>query len=590
MYDLKIKGGIIVDGTGRARFSGDVAINDGTVVAVGDCPAPAHRIIDADGALVTPGFTDIHTHYDGQMSWDPDLEPSSLHGVTTCVTGSCGVGFAPVRPRDRDRLIELMEGVEDIPGTALAEGITWDWHSFPDYMDALDSRAHTIDYATQIPHDALRVYVMGERALADQAATPEDIAEMKRLVRQALDVGAIGFSTGRSDNHRSSRGEPTPASEADARELAGIASAFDGAGHGVLQAVSDFDMAQSDERFHDEFDVLEAMVAASGGRPLSISTMQRDHSPNQWRWILERAERAANRGLTIRCQVAPRAIGVMLGLEATFHPFVGFPSYKAICHLPLAERVSRMRDPQLKARMMGETSEPLAGDGSSIPPLADFFLANLDMVAMRLFRLGNQPGYEPGLSSCMAAEAMAAGQPILATIYDALLEDDGRALLYFPLYNYTGMNLDVVREMLVHPLSLPGLSDGGAHVGTVCDASFPTFLISHWARDRGKDRIELEQLIKMQARDTARFVGLDDRGTLEPGQKADLNVIDFDGLRLHAPHMRRDLPGGGRRLMQDASGYVATLVGGEIIAQSGQLTGARPGRLVRSHPAGPPRR
>jgi N-acyl-D-aspartate/D-glutamate deacylase len=441
---------------------------------------------------------------------------------------------------------------------------------------------HTIDFLAQVPHDAVRIYVMGERAIADEVASDDDIAQMRDVLRAALDAGAVGFSTGRTDNHRTSRGQPTPASEAAGRELAGIARAFAGAGHGVLQAVSDFDMHQGDERFHAEFDLIEQMFDAAGGAPMSISTMQRDHSPNQWKWIFERAERIANRGGNVRCQVAARAIGVMLGLEATFHPFMGFPSYKAICHLPLDERVAAMRNPELKARMLTEKSEPVAGDGSSIPPLADFFLANLHLVGMRLFRLGEQPNYEPHFRDCFAAEASAKKQDVLSVVYDALLEQDGHALLYFPLYNYTGMNLDTLREMLTHPLAIPGLSDGGAHVGTVIDASFPTFLLQHWGRDRADGRIPIERLVKMQAYDTARFLGLTDRGAIAPGQRADLNIVDFDRLRLRHPVMQRDLPAGGQRLMQYADGYLYTLKGGEVIAEAGALTNARPGRLVRS--------
>ncbi len=582
MYDVKIVGGTIVDGTGRPGFSGDVGIKDGRVVAVGEASESAQETIDARGALVTPGWTDIHTHYDGQISWDEELTPSSVHGVTTAVMGSCGVGFAPVRPTDHARLIELMEGVEDIPGTALSEGITWGWESFPEYMDALDRMPHAIDFLCQIPHDALRVYVMGERATAEQDATPEDIAEMRRLVRQSLEAGAVGFSTGRSDNHRSAKGEWTPASEAAAAELAGIAQAFVGLDHGVLQAVNDFNVLHGDEHFDAEFRVLEAMLEAAGGRPMSISTMQRDHSSKQWRWILDRAQKAVDRGYDVRCQVAPRGIGVMLGLQATFQPFMGFPSYKALHDLPLEERVRRLRDPELKARMLKETSDKVAGDGSMLPPLADFFLQNLDLVAMRLFRLGAEPNYEPTVQDSLAAEAMRREEPLLSVIYDALLEDDGKALLYFPVYNYNGMNLDVVHEMLTHPLAIPGLSDGGAHVGTICDASFPTFLLTHWGRDRDHGRIPIEQLVKLQAYDTARFVGLTDRGAVAVGQKADLNVIDLDGLRLQHPVMQRDLPAGGQRLMQYADGYVATLLGGVKVAEGGRLTGARPGRLVRA--------
>ncbi|MCB9593767.1 MAG: amidohydrolase family protein [Sandaracinaceae bacterium] len=582
MYDLKIVGGTIVDGTGAPRFAGDVGIKDGKIVDVGVCEGPAEETIDATGALVTPGWTDIHTHYDGQISWDEELAPSSIHGVTTAVMGSCGVGFAPVRPTDHKKLIELMEGVEDIPGSALSEGISWGWESFEEYMATLDAMPHTIDFMCHVPHDALRVYVMGDRALAEEEATDADIAEMRRLLRAALEAGAVGFSTGRSDNHRSVHGDWTPASEATGRELSGIAEAFAGLDHGVLQAVSDFNILHGDEHFDREFGLLEQMLEAAGGRPMSVSTMQRDHQSKQWKWILDRAQKCVDKGFDVRCQVAPRGIGVMLGLQATFHPFMGFPSYKAISQLPHDERVARMRDPELKARMIQEKSEPVAGDGSMLPPLADFFLSNLDMVAMRLFKLGEHPDYEPTVQQSFAAEAMRRQEPVLSVIYDAMLENDGQALLYFPVYNYSGMNLDVVHEMLTHPLAIPGLSDGGAHVGTICDASFPTFLLTHWARDRDHGRIPVEHVVKLQAHDTARFVGLTDRGTIAPGQRADLNVIDFEGLELLHPVMQKDLPAGGQRLMQHAKGYLATLVAGEVIARDGQLTGARPGRLVRA--------
>ncbi|MCX4240740.1 N-acyl-D-amino-acid deacylase family protein [Paraliomyxa miuraensis] len=584
-YDLKIEGGTIIDGTGRAGQRGDVGIKDGRIVAVGDCEGSADEVLDAQGAIVIPGFVDIHTHYDGQVSWDPELAPSSLHGVTTCVMGSCGVGFAPVHARDRQRIIELMEGVEDIPGSALAEGITWGWESFGEYMDAIDRFPHAIDFAVQVPHDVLRVYVMGERAVAGQAATDDDIARMRALVREALQAGAAGFSTGRTDNHRTAQGQPTPASEATVRELTGIAGAFEGLGHGVLQAVSDFDLLVSDDRFHDEFDVIERMAAAAPGHGTSISLMQRDQSPQQWRWIIERAERAQAAGTTIRLQVAPRPIGVMLGLRATFHPFMGFPSYKEISALPLAEQVAALRDPQRRARILSEKTDKVAGDGSSLPPLADILLAQIDMVAKRLYRLGGKegerPDYEPDPRTCLWAEAQATGRSILEVLYDAMLEDEGRALLYFPLYNFTGLDLEAVHTMLTHPLALPGLSDGGAHVGTICDASFPTYLLSHWGRDRPRGRIPLERLVQFQTQDTARFIGLHDRGTIEVGRRADLNVIDLPRLGLRTPQMQKDLPAGGRRLMQRADGYRATLVAGRVVAREGVLTGERPGRLVR---------
>ncbi|MBK9262585.1 MAG: amidohydrolase family protein [Polyangiaceae bacterium] len=580
MYDVKIVGGLICDGTGKTRFGGDIGIRDGKIVDVGACPENARRVLDARGAIVAPGFTDIHTHYDGQISWDPLLEPSVVHGVTTCVMGNCGVGFAPVRPSDHDKLITLMEGVEDIPGSALSEGITWGWESFSEYMDVLAKTPRTIDYICQVPHDALRVYVMGDRAVAEEAATDDDIAAMRALLRDALTSGAAGFSTGRSDNHRSATGKPTPASEARGNELNGIVRAFEGLSHGVLQAVSDFDMMQGPDRFSHEFDLLEQM-AQSAGRPLSVSTMQRDHAARQWESIFERAQAAVRAGLDIRCQVAPRAIGVMLGLTATFNPFMGFPTYKSIAKIPLAERAAKMRDPAIRATILAEKSDKVAGDGSPLPPLADFFLANLDLIAMRLFRLGESPNYAPNVQTSLAGEAIRSGKPVLAVVYDALLENDGQALLYFPLYNYTEMNLDVVRRMLMHPLALPGLGDAGAHVGTICDASFPTFLVSHWGRDHADSGISLERAIQMQAFDTARHLGLHDRGAIAPGQKADINIIDLDNLRLLHPAMKRDLPAGGQRLMQHAEGYVATLVSGTVVAEHGRFTGQTPGRLVR---------
>jgi len=571
MIDLAIRGATIVDGTGMPAYTGDVGVSDGRIVQLGKV-GEARESIDADGAHLLPGFVDVHTHYDGQITWDGELAPSALHGVTTCVMGNCGVGFAPVIRGREAELVELVEGVEDIPGSALSEGIPWGWESFAEYMDAIAAMPHAIDFLVQMPHDALRMYVMGDRALAGALATDEDIVRMRDLVAEALRAGAAGFSTGRSDNHRTARGAATPASEACRRELVGIAGAFRGIDHGVLQAVSDFDMMAGPDRFDPEFELLEAMAIESG-KPLSISTMQRDHEPEQWRKILARAERST---AEIRCQVGARGIGVLLGLEATFHPFMGFPSYKAIATLPLAERVARMRDPVFRARILLEKSEKVAGDGTPIPPLADVFLANLDRVAMRLFRIGARPDYEPKLMACIAAEAARAGTTTLAQLYDALLEDEGHALLYFPVYNYTGMNLGVVREMLEHPLALVGLGDAGAHVGTVCDASMPTFLLQHWAPKLG-----LERVVRMQARDTARFVGLRDRGTIELGMRADLNIVELAKLALPRPTMVRDLPAGGRRLVQRAEGYLATFVGGTAIARNGEMTGTRPGHLVR---------
>ena len=580
-YDIKISGGLVIDGTGGPSVRADVGIRGGLIVDVGERLGPAAQTIDATGALVTPGFVDLHCHYDGQVSWDADLAPSSVHGVTTVVMGNCGVGFAPVRAADHQKLIQLMEGVEDIPGSALSEGLAWDWESFAQYMESLDRRPHAIDFAVQVPHDALRVYVMGDRAVAGEPASAADIEQMRALLREALIAGAAGFSTGRSDNHRSVTGAETPASEANAAELAGLARAFEGLGHGVIQAVSDFDMAISPDRFDPEFDVIEAMAGASGGHPVSISVMQRDFEPNQWKRIFARLEAAHAKGLAMRAQVGVRAIGVLLGFEATFHPFMGFPSYKAVAHLPLEERVRRLSDPATRARLLAEKSDPVSGDGSPIPPLADQLLAQLDRVSMRLFPLGAAPDYEPRIETSLAALAYARGISPVEAVLDALMADGGRELLYFPLYNYTEMSLDNVRLMMDHPLSLLGLSDGGAHVGTVCDGSFPTFMLTHWTRDRAEGRVPIERAISMMTREPARYLGLRARGVIAPGMRADLNVIDMTALALQRPRLVRDLPAGGKRFLQEASGYRATLVSGHVIARDGKLTGERPGRLVR---------
>lgn len=580
-YDLKIVNGTVVDGTGAPGRQADVAVKGGKIVAVGDCPGEAAETLDAAGLHVLPGFVDIHTHYDGQVSWDAELAPSCYHGVTTAVMGNCGVGFAPVRKGDRTRLIELMEGVEDIPGTALAEGITWDWESFPEYLDAISNRPHVLDFAAYIPHDALRVYVMGDRAMAQQAATEEDISTMRTLVRQALEAGAIGFSTGRTDNHRDAQGNHTPASEATVRELTGIAEAFHGLDHGVLQAVSDFDMLEDAKRFDQEFDVLEDMVKASNGHRLSISLLQRVRSTNQWRKIVERCEQADAKGTPIRMQVAARGIGVLLGLQATFHPFMAFPSYLKIADLPLTERVAKMRDPEFKKQLLSEKSGSVS-DGTSVPTLADQFLQNLEFVAMRLFRFGGDFDYEPDVKTSILAQAQEQGKNPLEIIYDLMLEDEGRELLYFPIYNYMGFNLDAVHEMITHPLSLPGLSDGGAHVGTICDASFPTYMLTHWTRDRKKgEKLPLEKVVAMMTRDNAQYMGFRDRGVLEPGMKADINVVDYQNLDLDRPHLAEDLPAGGKRLLQNAKGYKATFVSGVKVIADDQLTGATPGQLVR---------
>ena len=581
-FDLLIKNGQIYDGDGGAPYAADIGIKDGIITEIGDLHADATDIIDAGGTIVTPGFIDVHTHYDGQVSWDTNFEPSVYHGVTTVVMGSCGVGFAPVHETDHEKLIRLMEGVEDIPGTALSEGLTWQWKSFTDYMDAIDV-PHTIDFAAQVVHDPLRVFVMGERAVYDETATPDDIDKMRALTREALEAGAVGFSTGRSDVHRSADGEWTPSSEAAVEELTGIAQAFHGLNHGVLQAVNDFDLERGDdEAFDREWSIIERFAESADGRPLSLSLMQRDFAPKQWQNIIARSEQAKAKGINISLQVAPRGIGVILGLQCTFHPFIGFPSYKKISQLSLEERVTIMQDPAFKAQLLSETSEKLAGDGTPIPPIADLLLSQIAFVSCKMFRLGENPDYEQSIEQSVYKAAEAIGVSPLEMIYDILLENDGREFLYFPIYNYTDLNYDAVGKMMEHPQSIMGLSDGGAHVGTICDASFPTYLMYYWARDRAKGNlIPIEEATYKLTGQLADYMGFHDRGRIKKGLKANINVIDHKRLRLHPPRMVQDLPAGGQRLLQDAEGYIATIVNGVPVVRNDELTGALPGRLVR---------
>ncbi len=586
MFDLKIVNGSVIDGSGNAAKLANIGVRDGLIVEVGACDAPADREIDAQGALVTPGFVDVHTHYDGQISWDEELKPSVNHGVTTAVLGNCGVGFAPCRAQDRDALIRLMEGVEDIPGTALHEGIKWNWETFPEYMDAIDAQPHTIDFAVLIPHDPVRVYAMGERAVFDQPAEPEDIDRMREIVREAMEAGAVGFSTGRSDVHKTSDGDWTPASEAGKDELVGIASAFQGLDYGVLQAVNDFDMVRPEDNFDKEFELMEAYFRASGGRPGSMSLMQRDFAPDDWLKIIARSEALNAEGLDISLQVAPRAIGVFNGLNCTFHPLMAHPSYIAIRDKSLAERVAIMRDPEFRQQVLKEESVPLAGPGSPVPPLVDMMIAQYPQLAEKMFKLSHNGvvDYEQGNETSIAGMARSEGVSLWEKTYDILLEDGGKSLIYYPVYNYTEMNYDNVYAMLNHPKALPGLSDGGAHVGTICDASFPTYLLSYWTRDRAaKNRpsIKLERAIQMLTADGADYLGLTDRGRLEVGKRADINVIDYEGLALGVPEMVQDLPAGGQRLLQPVSGYKATFVAGEQVVADDQVLAARPGRLVR---------
>ncbi len=562
MLDLLVRGGTIVDGSGAPRSTGDVGIHDGRVVALGRLTEPARRTLDADGLLVAPGWVDVHTHYDGQVTWDPLLTPSCWHGVTSVVMGNCGVGFAPVRPGAHDYLIRLMEGVEDIPGTALAEGIRWEWESFPEYLDSLGRRSYALDVAAQVPHAALRFYVMGERG-ADHAEPPSaaEIEEMGRLVREAVGAGALGFSTSRTRNHRASDGRFTPSLTASEDELVGIARRMGEAGQGVFEIVSDF--AGRDA----EWAMFRRMVEVSG-RPMSISLLQSDAAPEAWRhWLGILAESNAA-GLPMKAQVAARAVGLLLGLDATMNPFCSHPSWAPLAALPRAERLARLRDAAVRARLLAE--KPADG------------VAWLVWGFERLFALGDPPDYEPTPGQSVAAEAARRGVDPAELVYDLLLADEGRQLLYRPLMNYSHGDLEAAREMLLDPHTVPGLGDAGAHVGLICDGSFPTFLLSHWGRDRSRgEKLPVEWLVKSQTSDTATLVGLRDRGRLAPGMKADLNLIEWNALGVRRPEIVFDLPAGGRRLVQRATGYRATVVSGEVTFENGEPTGALPGRLVR---------
>jgi N-acyl-D-aspartate/D-glutamate deacylase len=558
-HDVIIRGGTVVDGTGAPARTADVAISDGVVAEVGKVDADATRTIDADGLLVTPGFVDIHTHYDGQASWGERMIPSSWHGVTTVVAGNCGVGFAPVRPSDHDRLIELMEGVEDIPGTVLHEGLSWEWQTFPQFMDVLARRRFDVDVAVQVPHGALRLHVMGERGAAREEATNDDIAAMAELAREAIEHGALGFSTSRTLNHRTSRGEYTPTLTAGADELVGIAKAIGTTGRGVLQVVSDF--ADGDAEF-----AMFRRMSVESGRPLSFSLSTGRRGPG-WRRMVELLDDANREGVPMTAQVAPRAIGLLLGLQCTLHPLLGNAAYRELASLPLDERVAALRDHAVRERVRAAHD---AEKGRQL--LADFD---------NMFPLGDPPDYEPAPDSSVAQRAARDGRAPFDLAYDLLLADDGRAFLYAPFLNYADGNLDAAGELLAHPHTVVGLGDGGAHVGTICDASFPTTLLAWWGRDRDHGRLELPFLVRRHTSDTARAVGLLDRGVLAPGYRADVNVVDFDHLVARRPEMRHDLPAGGRRLVQTADGYVTTLVAGEVTYEHGDAREPLPGRLVR---------
>ncbi len=569
-YDLIIRGGTVHDGSGGEGFVADVAVSEGRIAKIGDINETASKEIDARGQIVTPGFVDIHTHYDGQVTWTGDLTPSSWHGVTTAVMGNCGVGFAPCKPEDHDELIHLMEGVEDIPHAVLAEGLPWSWESFPEFLDAIDAKPHEIDFAAQVPHAPIRVFVMGERGANREPATDQDIVEMARLTREGIEAGALGFSTSRTLNHRTSRGDPTPTHDAAENELQGIATALREAGKGVLQFVSDFADPMN------EFAMLRRLVENSG-RPLSISLAQADQAPDSWQHILAGIEDANKDGIELRAQVCGRAVGLLLGLELTLNPFSSHTAFQEIANLSFEEKLDALRKPAVQARLLQDK-------GESENPFMKSVLRNFD----KMYELGDPPNYEPTPDQSLGARARDRSMEPAALALQILTQRDGRSMLLFPFLNYSQSTLDPALAMMRHENTVLGLGDGGAHVGMICDGSFPTFMLTHWTRDRTRgEKLSLPWVIKAQTQDTAAAVGLNDRGLLKPGYKADINVIDYDRLTLHAPTVAHDLPSGGKRLLQRAEGYTAAIVSGKIIYRNGKSTGAQPGQLVRGPQAAP---
>ena len=571
--DLLLRGGLVVDGTGAEPFEADVAIGRDRIVAVGKIAGRARDEIDAKGLVVTPGFVDIHTHYDGQVTWENRLVPSSSHGVTSVVMGNCGVGFAPCRPDQHEMLIQLMEGVEDIPHPVLVDGLPWTWESYPEYLDYLASRRFDMDICGYLPHAALRVYVMGERGAAREPATAADLMQMAQIARQAVDAGAMGFSTSRTFFHRSSDGKSTPSFEAAEDELTALALALKDAGKGVMQLIADFDEPA------ETFALLRRLVERSG-RPLSVSLLEGTYGPMTLRWrdVLDWAAGASAEGLPIKAQVLSRAIGVMLGHELTLNTFYTCASYVELAGLPFDERIGALRQPEMRARILAESADP---DPTIV-------IGRLAQEFDHMFLLGDPPDYEQPLDQSIAARAARLGVTPRELVYDLMLERGGRNNLYVTLCNYEYGSLDSSLEMMRHAGAVLGLGDGGAHCGTICDGSYPTFMLTHWVRDRTRgERLPLPLVVKWLSHDTARTVGLLDRGTIAPGSKADLNVIDMDRLLLHAPEVTHDLPGGGRRLVQRADGYAATIVNGSVVYRRGAPTGALPGRLVRGQQAAP---
>ncbi len=566
MHDLIIRNGLVVDGTGAPARKADVAIDDGVVAAIGEVNDLGREEIDAEGLLVTPGFVDIHTHFDGQITWDPLLTPSFWHGVTTVVMGNCGVGFAPAAPNRRDWLIGLMEGVEDIPGSALAEGMEWGWESFPEYLDFLDKLPKAIDIGTQVPHGAVRAYVMGDRGARNEDANPEDIQEMSAIVKEGLEAGALGFSTSRTLAHRAIDGEPVPGTFAAEDELFGIGQALKELGTGIYE-VAPAGVTGDDANAPELEIAWMRKLSAEIERPVSFAMVQFDNEPDAWRDALDRSLEALEDGAELYPQVAARGISILLTLRGR-HPFIHAASYRELDDLDWAERAEAMRDPQRREKILSEVEAPDAALG--------FIMWD------KLYPMTNPPNYEPTADQSVAAQSEAASQTALEFAYDFLSQGDGQNVLFAPLFNYANGNLDATREMMMHPRVAMGLSDGGAHCGVICDASMPTFMLTHWTRDRSRgETLPLEWTVKRMTSDTAELYGLGDRGTLEVGKKGDVNVIDYEALQLEPPQAVHDLPTDAMRLIQKSRGYVATIVSGEVISRNGEETGARPGQLIR---------
>ena len=574
-HDLVIKGGTLVDGTGNPARTGDLAIDGEQISAIGNDVGHGTREIDADGLLVTPGWVDIHAHYDAQATWDPMLSPSSEHGVTTVVVGNCGVGFAPVKEHLRDELIDLMEAVEDIPGAAMHEGIQWEWETFPEFMSALERRDHAIDYGLQVPHCALRAYVMGQRGIDNEAATADDIEQMQRIVAEALREGALGFSTSRTEMHNTLKGDPIPGTFAERDELFGIGAALAEENAGVFQ------MSLTHREVPDEMDWMKDLARATG-RIVTFNLQQIDENPDLYKKGLEGLDRARAEGITnLRGQFSGRPVGVLMGWETSVHPFYGHPEYVKWMKLPIRERLAKLRQPDVKARLLegGALKIDALPKNAPIPKALLQFLA---AATHKMYPMGDAQDYEPAPSQSVKGLVESTGRSPAHVIYDALMNLDGKGLLYFPLFGYATNRFDAIEETMLHPQTGLSLADGGAHCGAICDAGTPTFMLAHWARDRKRGaRMPLEFVVRRQTMDTAHQYGLYDRGVLKPGHKADVNLIDYDRLGMDPPEMRFDFPAASRRLYQHARGYRATICSGQVIFDNGAATGSLPGRLVR---------